>query len=299
MKKKIYAITGATGNIGGRIARELLAEGHEVRVLGRDAAKLEALTKLGAKAFGGQPENVDSLVQAFRGADAVFAMLPPHFGADDYRGYQNIVGDAQARAIVEAGVKKVVNLSSVGAQHSQGVGVVNGLHDQEARLNRLEAVDVLHLRPAFFLENSFHSVGLIKSAGINGSPLRPEVKLPMIATQDIAARAAEHLKKLSFTGKQVEELLGERDVSMPELTRTLGQAIGKPELPYVPFAYADAEKAMVQAGMSASAASNMVELYRAINEGRNVPVSARSRTSTTPTSVEAFAGAFEAVYRNA
>src|SRR5262249_10250605 len=96
--KRIYAVTGATGNIGGRIARQLLKEGHEVRVLGRDAQKLEALVKLGARPYVGQPEDVDTLVKAFSGADGVFAMIPPHFGADDYRGYQNVVGDALAKA---------------------------------------------------------------------------------------------------------------------------------------------------------------------------------------------------------
>ncbi len=297
--KKIYAVTGATGNIGGRIARALLAEGNEVRVLGRDRAKLESLVQLGAKAFVGQPEDVDTLVAAFRGTDAVFAMIPPHFGAADYRGFQNLVGDALAKAISEAGVKQVVNLSSVGAQHKNGVGVVNGLYDQEQRLNRLETVNVLHLRPTFFLENSFHSIGLIKSAGINGSPLKPETKLAMIATEDIAARATEHLKALSFRGKQVEELLGTRDISMPELTQVLGRAIGKPELPYVTFSYEDAQNAMVQSGMSVSAAANLVELYRAYNEGKTGPVETRSPKSTTPTSPERFADTFADAYRNA
>jgi len=297
--KKIYAVTGATGNIGGRIARALLAEGNEVRVLGRDAKKLESLARLGAKTFVGQPEDVDTLVAAFRGADAVFAMIPPHFGAADYRGYQNLVGDAQAKAISESGVKKIVNLSSVGAQHANGVGVVNGLHDQEQRLNRLEAVSVLHLRPTFFLENSFHSIGLIKSAGINGSPLKPETKLAMIATEDIATRAIQHLRALSFEGKRVEELLGTRDISMPELTQVLGKSIGKPELPYVTFSYQDAQNAMVQSGMSASAASNLVELYRAYNEGKTGPVEARATKSTTQTSPERFAETFANAYRNA
>lgn len=297
--KQIYAVTGATGNIGGRIAKTLLREGHEVRVLGRDEKKLQSLVKLGAKAYVGQPEDTDTLVQAFRGADAVFAMIPPHFGAADYRGFQNVVGDALGRAIQESGVKKVVNLSSVGAQHAEGVGVVKGLHDQERRLNRLESVDVVHLRPAFFLENAFHSVGLIKSAGINGSPLKPDVKIAMVATEDIAARAIEHLRSLSFTGKQVDEILGERDLSLPELTGILGKAIGKPELPYVPFAYSDALAAMVQAGMSRSAASEMVELYQALNEGKTGPVQARTARSTTPTSAEAFSQAFAQAYRAA
>lgn len=296
---KIYAITGATGNIGSRIAEALLKEGHEVRVLGRDAKKLAGLTAKGAKAFVGQPEDVEILVRAFRGADAVYAMVPPHFGAEDYRGYQNVVGDAIYRALAETGVKKIVNLSSIGAQHGEGVGVVKGLHDQEQRLNRLERADVVHLRPAFFLENSLFSVGLIQSAGINGSPLKPEVKIPMIATRDIAERATEILKKLDFVGRRVEELHGQRDLSMPELTSVLGKAIGKPTLSYVPFAYEDARAAMVQSGLSESSAGEMVELYRALNDGLSKPVQPRDAKTTTPTSAEAFSETFAKAFRSA
>ena len=80
-------------------------------------------------------------------------MIPPNFTAVDFRAYQNEVGNSIATGIIKAGVKFVVNLSSQGAEFPAGTGPIAGLHDQEERLNRLQGVNVLHLRATYFIEN--------------------------------------------------------------------------------------------------------------------------------------------------
>ncbi len=292
----MYAITGATGNTGKRIAEALLAKGEQVRVVGRSAERLKALTDRGAEPFVASLDDAGAMTRALRGVRAAYLMIPPSYGEPDFRGYQNRVGSALAEAVAAAGIAQVVNLSSVGAHLAERVGPVNGLHDQEARLNRLAGVNILHLRPAFFMENVLFNVSLIKQAGINGTPLRADLAIPMIATQDIAAVAARRLLALDFSGKTTQELLGPRDVSMAEATRLMGAAIGKPDLPYVQFPYEEAEKAMIGMGLSADVARAFVEMYRAFNEGVIRPTEARSPVNTTPTSFEAFAKTFAAVY---
>src|SRR5450631_1254639 len=168
----MFAITGATGNIGSQAAEVLLSRGEKVRVIGRDAAKLRTLVKNGAEAAVGDLKDTAFLTGAFSGVDAVFAMIPPNYTAPDFRGYQNDIGRSIADAITKAGVKFVVNLSSQGAELPAETGPILGLHDQELRLNGLAGVNALHLRCTYFMDNLLMNVPLINERGIAGSAVR-------------------------------------------------------------------------------------------------------------------------------
>lgn len=292
----MYAITGATGNTGKKIAEALLARGKKVRVIGRTAERLRPLADKGAEPVVGSLDDAAFLTRAFTGVKAVYAMIPPNYAAPHFRAYQNKLGEAIATSIASAQVPYVVNLSSLGAHLPEKTGPIKGLYDMEQRLNKLERTHVLHLRPTYFMENLFWSMNLIKTMGMNGSPLKGDLLIPMIATRDIAAEAAERLFRLDFSGKSAKELFGQRDLTMVEATRILGKAIGKPELPYVQFPYEDAEKAMVGMGLSLDMARSFNELYRAFNEGTLKPTEARSESNTTPTSIEEFAKVFAMRY---
>ena len=294
----MYVITGATGNIGSRIAEKLLSGGKTVRVVGRSAEKLQPFVDKGAEPFVGDLADTDAMARAFTGAEAVFVLIPPNFAAPDHRAYQNEVGESLANAIKEAGVKNVVNLSSVGAHLPENVGVIKGLFDQEQRLNTLEGVNVLHLRPAFFMENHLLQIDMIKGNGIMGSPVKPDIPIFQIATADIADYAAERLVHLDFSGKTVRELLGPEEMTMDEATQVLGKAIGKENLKFVRFSYEDAHRGMTGMGISEDVASEMMELYRSFNEGICRPTEPRSAENTTPTTLEQFSKTFAAIYKS-
>lgn len=291
----MYVITGATGNIGKLIAEALLDAGKPVRVIGRSAEKLAALTSRGAEAAVGSLDDVDFLTQAFEGATALYALIPPQYAAEDFRAYQNQVGEAIAKAIRAARVPYVVNLSSQGAERPDKNGPVGGLYDQEQRLNALSDVNIVHLRPTYFLENFLSNIGIIKGMGIHGAPLGPDVPFSAIATPDIAKVATEYLLNLDWSGHSVRDLLGPRDITMGEATRVLGQAIGREDLPYVQFSYEDAKQGMVGAGLSPDVARLMVEMNQAMNEEGLAPTP-RTPDNTTPTTLEEFAPTFAAVY---
>jgi uncharacterized protein YbjT (DUF2867 family) len=285
----MIVITGATGNIGSKLTSFLLSEGHKVRCIARTAGKLGQLA--GAEAAPGSLEDTAFLARAFSGASAVFAMIPPSYAAPDFRAYQNTIGASIAEALVKAGVKHVVNLSSQGANLPGGTGLIKGLHDQENRLDSLGGVNVLHMRPAYFMENLLAYVDMIRKMNIIGSAIRGDLAFAMVATKDIAKFAADRLVKKDFSGKSVRDLLGQRDLSMNEATGIIGRKINRPDLKYVQFSYEEAEKALAGAGFSGDVSRLFTEMVRALNGGllSNLP---RSKENTTGTPIEEFAEVF-------
>ncbi|MCC3155844.1 NAD(P)H-binding protein [Hymenobacter sp. 15J16-1T3B] len=287
---KNIVVTGASGHIGGRLAQELLRRGHRVTAVARTAASLEALRQAGATVRPGQLGDVAFLTEVLRGADAAFLMLPPNTSAPDVLAAQDELGEAIARAVQASGLRQVVNLSSIAADQPRGTGPIVSVHRQEQRLNAIEGLHVVHLRPAYFMENLLANIGLIQGMGIAGSAIRPDLAFPMIATQDIAAYAAALLDGPALpAGHREQLLLGPRAYSMQEATAVLGAAIGRPELPYVPFAYEQAQQGMVAAGLSESMAGLYVEMSRTLNEETAMVHEVRTAGNTTATTLEEFA----------
>ena len=217
--------------------------------------------------------------------------------AADYRKQQDAQGEATATAIRDSGLRHVVFLSSVGGDLAEGTGPIAGLHAQEERLRELPGVNVLILRPAYFFENFFDTLGLIKQQGINGGPIAPDLPFPMIATRDIADVRARALRHGDWHGVAVRELLGERDLTFAEATRIIGMRIGKPDLRYLQFPYPDFTASLVQMGISSNVAGLYTEMARAINEGRVKSQEGRRPENTTPTRFETFAEMLAGVYQ--
>jgi uncharacterized protein YbjT (DUF2867 family) len=281
------------------VAQQLLQRGQAVRVIGRSADRLRGLTAQGAEAAVAEFHDAERLASAFTGAEAAFVMIPPDHVTPDHLAYQDRVGQATAQALKTAGVRYVVNLSSVGAHLAEGSGPIRGLRRQELRLNELAPLTVLHLRPAYFMENLLWGIPAIRAMGVNGSPLSGDLPIPMVATRDIGLKAAELLAALTFTGRTVFEFFGPRAVTLVEATRILGKAIGRPDLRYVPFGYDEAQKAMSSSGISPDYARLLIEMNRSFNEGRILPTQPMTGEHAGRTTVEQFAESFAAAYRSA
>lgn len=293
----MYVITGATGHTGHPLTLALLNAGKQVRIISRDAEKAKDLTAAGAELVLGSSTDPETLKKAFQGAKAVYAMIPPQMVAEDFYGYQQQTADAIASAIESNNVPYAVTLSSIGAHLPQGAGVVQGLHYFENRLNQIEGLNVLHLRPGYFMENTLGMAQYAKMFGFIGSPVSPTIPIPMIATQDIANYAAKRLNSLDFNGKSHQYLLGNRDVTYQEAAKVYGSVVGKPKMPYVTVPTADMRKSMINEwGMSESATDKMLEFMDCLNEGKILEDVNRDAEATTPTRVEEFAQVFKAAY---
>ncbi len=190
-----------------------------------------------------------------------------------------------------------MNLSSIGAHLSEKTGPIRGLHKQETRLNDIKELRVVHLRPGYFMENQLWSIPTIQSLGINGSPLKGDLPIPMVATRDIGAEAAEFLADLQFRGRAAFEFIGPKPVTMQEATSVLGKAIGKPDLKYVQFSYEEAGKSMLAAGMKPDVVGLLLELDRGLNEGLIRPTQPMTQDHLGSTSIEHFAEEFAPAFR--
>ena len=294
----IIAVMGASGNTGKLVATLLLKAGHTVRALGRTAAHIKPLVDQGAIACIGDASNVDFLTNSFQGANAVYALIPGNMKASNFPAYQDQIGEAITKAVQKSGIRNVVFLSSVGADLPAGNGPVAGLHRQENRLRALPNINVLILRPSYFFENHLGNLGMIKQQGINGGAMDPHVAFPQIATKDIAQVAADALQGLTFSGFSVRELLGQRDLTMQEVTKIIGKKIGKPDLQYIQLPYDQFTQAMTQMGISESVAKLYAEMSKAFNEGKIKTQEGRKAQNTTPTDFEHFANQLASTYQN-
>ena len=264
-----FVVTGSLGNISKPLAEKLVAAGHSVTVVSSKADKVAQIEALGAKAAIGSVDDVAFLTQTFTGADAVYTMVPPNFGAGDWKKYIAGIGENYAEAIHTSGVKNVVNLSSMGAHMPERCGPVSGLFFVEKSLNALEGVNVKHLRPGFFYPNFLANVGMVKHMGIIGGNYGEGATLVIVHPEDIAEVAAEELLSLSFKGKSVRYIASDEKTTN-EVAAILGKAIGKPELPWVNFKDEETFGGMVQAGLPEEIAKNYAEMGSAMRSGEMI-----------------------------
>jgi uncharacterized protein YbjT (DUF2867 family) len=292
-------VTGSLGHISKPLVEKLTAAKHDVVVISSNADRTSEIEALGAKAAIGSVSDLAFLTDTFKGADAVYTMVPPTFSASDWKQYIAGVGKIYAQAIAASGVKNVVNLSSTGAHMPDGCGPVSGLYHVEQALNALEGVNVKHLRPGFFYYNFLANTGMVKHMGIIGGNYGENAKLVLANPSDIADAAAEELLNLSFTGKSINYVVSDEKTT-DEIASILGSAVGKSDLKWINFSDEDTVGGMLQNGLPLDIAKNYAEMGAALRSGEMVSEYNLSKpVKFGKTRFEEFAGVFAAAYAQA
>jgi uncharacterized protein YbjT (DUF2867 family) len=260
-------VTGSLGNISKPLAQRLTQEGHAVTVISSKLDKQPDIEALGATAAIGSLEDADFLTATFSGADSVYVMIPPNFTEPNQVAYYRRLGSNYVHAIRQAGVKRVVGLSSWGAHLDRGTGPILGSHHVEGLLNELTDVTLTHLRPTSFYTNLYGFVGMIKGAGFIGANYGGDDKVAMVHPRDIADAAAEELTASAATGQHIRYVSSD-ECTCNEAARVLGAAIGKPDLAWVLFTDEQMQENLEKNGVPAPVATGVVELYASIHSGR-------------------------------
>jgi NAD(P)H dehydrogenase (quinone) len=222
----MYGVMGITGNVGGAVARTLLARGENVRGIVRNPEKAAEWQKQGAELFKADYHDVDALTAAFTGVAGVFAMVPPNFapapGFPETKATLKVLHEAFSRALPS----KAVYLSSIGAEQASGLGLITSSHLLEETLGDLP-ISHAFLRPGWFFENSAGDVASAQNEGKIRFQLHPlGRKFPLVATADIGKLGAETLTQ-SWTGIRHIEVAGPEGYSPLDIADAFAGAVGR------------------------------------------------------------------------
>jgi uncharacterized protein YbjT (DUF2867 family) len=280
----MYAVVGVNGNTGSVVAEELLRRGKKVRAIVRSEEKGASWKARGAEVAIASVEDVEALTRALAGVEGAYLLSPPDMASTDMIERGRVVGDAFAAAITASGVKNVVFLSSIGAQHESGTGLIRSLHQIEQRLIPL-GINLTLLRPTYFMENWRASLGPAKSDGVFPSFLPADLRFPQIATRDIGTAAADALEDPS-AGLRIIELAGPEEYTPAEIATTVGGIVGK-EVHLAPGPLDAVVPTYTSFGVSEHVASLFREMYAGLIDGTVGwdGKGERKRGTTTPAEV--------------
>lgn len=220
------SVVGATGRIGATLTRTLLAAGHQVRALSRGGPGLDALVEAGAEPFlGSFDTGAGDLGGFFQDADAAFLMVKTDWS--NIHGHYPAVAQRFVDALRNSPVRLAVSLTAMGSEVSGSTGHFESFYTLDRTLNQLDAIDLVHLRAGWFMENMLFFTDAVARHGRIGWSLDPGVTLPWVATQDIAGLAARELTDPAGGHRVIREV-GSEDLTMPEVAAIIGREIGRP-----------------------------------------------------------------------
>jgi uncharacterized protein YbjT (DUF2867 family) len=262
-------VTGSLGHISKPLTAELVQKGHFITVISSNPERQEEIEAIGAAAAIGSLQDVEFLTKTFTGADAVYTMVPPGNYLDpnlDLLAYYTGLGSNYAQAIRDAGVKRVVNLSTIGGNLAEGNGILAAAHHVELILNELPGdVAITHMRPNSFYYNLLGYLPMIKSIGVIAANYGGDHIIPWVSPLDIAEAIAQELTT-PFEGRKARSVASE-DLSGNETARILGEAIGKPDLKWVVISNEETLNGLVSIGINPKIAAGLVEMYGALHSG--------------------------------
>ncbi|CUS32490.1 NmrA family NAD(P)-binding protein [Candidatus Nitrospira nitrificans] len=221
----MFVVLGATGNTGSAVVETLLNNKQPVRVIVRSIEKGARWKTKGAEVAVASLDDVSALTKAFEGANGVYLLVPPNYGAEAWLADQRQRMDRAAETVQKSGVEHVVFLSSVGGHLHGGTGPIRAASYGEQTLGCI-AKRLTILRPCYFMDNWAPVIGAAKTQGILPTFIAPQAKIPMISTKDIGRIGAERLMS-GGRGKQIVEMAGPEEYSPDQAASALSQILGK------------------------------------------------------------------------
>jgi uncharacterized protein YbjT (DUF2867 family) len=275
------------GNIGRVVVERLLEAKHNVVVISRHPEKVAAAIANGATLVRGSIAEDAVVERALEGADALFWLTPIAFEPVDYMAWARDIAQRAASAARRRGVPRAVVISSIGAQHDAGVGPI-GCNSVIEKAFATAVPNVTVLRPGSFMENLLQHVGTIAEAGTMYTRYPTSMKIPWIATRDIAESAVRALTDERPTGPRMLELQGPEDLDQHQMASIVSEGIGR-QVTAVEVNEEQAKQGMVGAGMPSAFADLLLEMYAGLASGRMQRTQARSAATSTPTTLLTFA----------
>ncbi|GHO90364.1 NmrA family transcriptional regulator [Reticulibacter mediterranei] len=284
-------INTPSGNVGRLVTDQLLQTKEEVVIISRHPEKVANLVAHGASLMEGSIDDPSVLDRALNGADTLYWATPtiPH---PDYHNWSARAAQTAAEAVKRHEVKRVVVLSTWGAQHGPGAGPV-GVHLAIETAFQAAAPHVTILRAAIFMEDfvtipsALNHIGMIAAQGTIFGPFDPAKKVPIVAARDVGEKVVEALLDTRWSGFRITGIHGPEDLDFSSMARIIGEGIGRP-VKYVQMPLDQVKQGLLDAGMPGSFVEYIMEMYTEQAAGRADPAEPRSTETTTRTSLLEF-----------
>lgn len=280
----MIVITAPTGNIGHQVLDHVLAGDEPVRVVVRDPGRLPAAVRERVEVVQGSHGDPGVAARAFDGADAVFWLVPPDIRAasveDAYVGFTR----PAAEVFRGGGVKRVVDVSALG-RGTPYAGRAGNVTASLAMDDLIAGTGVAFraLTMPSFMDNLLRQVGAIKERGAFFDIVPPDLKLPTVATRDIAAVAARLLLDAAWTGQEEVPVLGPEDLSNDDMAAIISDVLGTP-VRYERIPGRALKETFTAHGASEAMAQAMLDMLTAAENGLNSAVTRTARHALdTPT----------------
>ncbi|MEG3849655.1 NmrA family NAD(P)-binding protein [Microcoleus sp. herbarium19] len=280
-------IASASGNIGRRTAEKVIQAGVETILLARHPEKLADLVDRGATVKLISSDDSQGLIEATQNADALFWLTPPKLDTPSLYDWYIQTAMAGANAVRENGIKRVVNISSIGAGAEPNLGTVSFSGNVESIFNQTTA-NVLHLRPGYFMENFLAQVESIGRDRTVYFPYASDRDIPWISTDDIGDEAAKYLLDDSWAGKWTRNLMGPENLTPLQTTAILSQVLDRP-IAYVQVTIESIQQQLASMGATPDVQKELGNLFRALGDPDGIYATARTPEAVTPTTFEKFA----------
>jgi uncharacterized protein YbjT (DUF2867 family) len=262
----MHVVFGANGRVGGETARALLKRGGAVRVVVRRPEQGQPWKAQGAEVAVASIDDANAVTAALNGAAAAFLFNPPPVAGDPFEQATRVAG-ALAEAVRRSRLPKAIVLSSVGAQHDAGTGIIATLHQIEAALANT-APAMVFLRPGYFVETWQEVAEAAVAVGTLPTFLEPDQKIPMVSTIDVGQAAAQLMGE-DWTGTRIVELGGPEDWSARDVAVAFAEVLGQPVAPvFVPSEQRAA--VLAEAGLPPAVVNALLGMYEGLASGRVV-----------------------------
>jgi uncharacterized protein YbjT (DUF2867 family) len=281
------AIAGATGNIGSRVAAKLSATGAIPILIGQNEIRLKKLNIPNSIIAVADLGNTNKIIAATKGVDALFWLVPPLLTVPNLKGWYNKVIAAGIAAVSENHIKKVVLVSSLGANLDETSGNLAYAAEMELAFDKLDA-DVLSLRPGYFMENLLTQVQPLQVQKQFSFVFEPDFKIPFISTDDIGDVAARYLLDTKWAGHWKLNLMGPESITCAQVSARLS-ALLPHAVTYQQGSVQESKAMLAHFGATSGVQQELTDMFQTLASDHGPYATTRTPESHTPTTFEQFA----------
>lgn len=283
--KKI-AVAAATGNIGSRVAKQIALKGSEAVLLGQNLERLTNLNISNSIPIVADIGNQEQMIEATEGVDALFLLVPPVLAITSFEEWYRKVTKACISAVNANKINRVVLISSLGASTTPNLGTVSYCGAMEMAFDNLN-INVLALRPGYFMENLVQQAQSIRENGKFSFPFDGDHDIPFISTDDIGDVAARYLLDETWAGHWKLNLMGPENITLKGVAAQLTTLTNKP-IEYVRQSFDELKAQLKTLGITDKVLQELVDLHNALGDPNGAYATPRTPEVSTPTSFEHF-----------